>query len=214
MIKIVRRDTEKSRRAMIELERFLRRGTGECSTQAIMDALEECFYGKCYLCENKMITSYEVEHLRPHRGRAELKYDWNNLFLSCRHCNNIKGENFTNILDCTKYAVDELIAFRETSDMEIIVEALSNDASVIETVDLLRKCYDGNTPQKKMEAKTIKRHLHKELLEFKDLLMLKESNNEQEVNDAILAIERETGESSAFTSFKRWILKDEALYNI
>ena len=43
----------------------------------------------------------------------ELKFGWDNLFLACAHCNNIKSDNYEHILDCTKVDVDELIAFRK-----------------------------------------------------------------------------------------------------
>ena len=60
------------------------------------------FHGKCYICENKQITFYQIEHLIPHRGDIDLKYDWNNLFLVCAHCNNTKRDKFEPVLDCTK----------------------------------------------------------------------------------------------------------------
>ena len=72
------------------------------------------FHGKCYICENKEgISSFQIEHLKPHRENADLKYDWNNLFWSCAHCNNIKNAKYDPILDCTQVEVDRKIAFRK-----------------------------------------------------------------------------------------------------
>ena len=49
------------------------------NTPEVNVALYENFYGKCYICENKEATSYQIEHFVPHRGDDELKYNWNNL---------------------------------------------------------------------------------------------------------------------------------------
>lgn len=64
----------------------------------------------CYICENKQITSYQIEHLAPHHGNMDLKFDWNNLFLACAHCNNAKLDKFDPIIDCTKENVEELMS--------------------------------------------------------------------------------------------------------
>ena len=96
MIKMERKRTEKSK-------------NGSYNTPEVNAALKELFHGKCYICENKQITSYQIEHLVSHRGNVDLKYDWNNLFLACAHCNNTKLDKFEPIIDCTKENVEELI---------------------------------------------------------------------------------------------------------
>ena len=112
MIKIERKETEKTRKAVADLYEAKQSG---CSynTENVNKALKEVFYGKCYICENKNATSYQIEHLIPHRKDVELKYDWNNLFWSCAHCNNIKSDQYNPILDCTQEEVESLIAFRK-----------------------------------------------------------------------------------------------------
>ena len=50
------------------------------NTPEVNAALAEMFCGKCYICESKEgISSFQIEHLKPHGGDGELKYDWNNL---------------------------------------------------------------------------------------------------------------------------------------
>lgn len=110
MIKVERRMTDKAQRAIESLEKAkIKKGT--YNTPEVNAALQEMFHGKCYLCENKQITSYQIEHLYPYRHNMDLKYDWNNLFLSCAHCNNVKLDKYEPIIDCTKEDVDALIAF-------------------------------------------------------------------------------------------------------
>ncbi len=79
MIKVERKNTEKARRARKSLK-IEKAKNGSYNTPAVNAALREMFHGKCYICENKQITSYQIQHLISHRGDIELKYDWNNLF--------------------------------------------------------------------------------------------------------------------------------------
>jgi HNH endonuclease len=39
-----------------------------------------------------------VEHLIPHKGDIDLKFDWGNLCLVCYHCNNLKSSIYNDIL--------------------------------------------------------------------------------------------------------------------
>ena len=81
MIKIERILTDKAQKAINSLKEAKSKGAS-CNTEAVNSALQEMFHGKCYICGNKKITSYQIEHLIPHKENPELKYDWNNLFLS------------------------------------------------------------------------------------------------------------------------------------
>ena len=66
---------------------------------AVKEALIQLFKGKCAYCESKFLHVYsgDVEHFRP-KGKIEeaepqkpgyywLAADWDNLYLSCRNCN-------------------------------------------------------------------------------------------------------------------------------
>ena len=111
MVKIERTNGEKAKIAIISLEKERNKESGTYNTLDVFDALNEMFHGKCYLCEQR--GSYQIEHLVPHKGDKNLEFNWNNLFLACPHCNNIKKEKYTPILDCTKEDVDKKIAFRK-----------------------------------------------------------------------------------------------------
>ena len=113
MIKIERKETPHTQEAMDDLQEACDTGRSY-NTEHVNQALQEVFHGKCYICENKEATSYQIEHLIPHRGDKKLKYDWNNLFWVCAHCNNIKSDKYEPILNCTTEPVEHLIAFRKT----------------------------------------------------------------------------------------------------
>lgn len=211
MIRIERRKTEKAQRAIAALQEAKRRNS-TYNTPEVNEALREMFHGKCYICENKEITSYQIEHLRPHRGAAELKYDWDNLFLACSHCNNTKLARFEPIIDCTREDVEKLIAFRKKgyfgTDEELLFELLDFREETVNTQGLLREVYYGSTPQKKMEARILRKALRKELSAFKEYVREYQEAEEDEKVDLEYLLKKELSDSSAFAAFKRWLIRD------
>ena len=169
MIKIERRQTAKAQKAIEALLKAQETDAGY-NVPEVNAALKEIFYGKCYICENKEVTSYQIEHLIPHRGNPELKYAWDNLFLACAHCNNTKLGKL--ILDCTKEDVERAIAFRKQgyfgTDEKLLFEPLDSREETLNTGRLLHEVYYGSTPQKKMEAVILRKHLRKEISNFKE----------------------------------------------
>lgn len=216
MIRIQRRDTNNAQEAIADLQRAKVSGS-TYNTESVNKALREIFHGKCYICENKNATSYQIEHLVPHRGDDELKYDWNNLFWVCAHCNNTKNDKYEPILDCTIEPVDRLIAFRKKgyfgTDETLEFEPLEDKEEIRNTVKLLKDVYYGTTPQKKMEAKIIRRALRKTLADFKEYIReYQEAEDEGEREDIANLLKAELKESSAFTAFKRWLVWDHEMY--
>ena len=159
MIKVERKSSEKAEKAIESLRREKAR-SGSYNTPEVNAALREMFHGKCYICENKQITSYQIEHLNPHRGNTELKFDWDNLFLSCAHCNNTKLGKYEPILDCTKEDIEAIIAFRKKgyfgTEEELVFESRDSREEVQNTIKLLQMVYYGSTPQKRMEARVLR----------------------------------------------------------
>lgn len=211
MIKIERRKTGKAQRAIAALQEAKRRSS-TYNTPEVNEALREMFYGKCYICESKDITSYQIEHLHPHRGNADLKYDWDNLFLACAHCNNTKLGRFEPIIDCTKEDVEKLIAFRKKgyfgTEEELVFELLDSREETRNTQGLLREVYYGSTPQKRMEAKILRKKLRKELSEFKEYVREYQEAEDEEKVDLEYLLKKELSDSATFAAFKRWLIRD------
>ena len=85
----------------------------------------------------------------------------------------------------------------EAPTFEQVYQTYANDA------------YYGTTPQKKMEARIIRRTLRKDLSKFKEYVReYQEAENEEEKEDIEMLLKRELKDSSAFTAFKRWLLWD------
>ena len=217
MIKIERKETAKTQMAVADLESARQAGT-TYNTESVNQALWEVFHGKCYVCENKTATSYQIEHLVPHRGNPSLKYNWNNLFLVCAHCNNVKLAKYDPILDCTKERVEKLIAFRKSGyfgadeKLEFVPQKEETEA-VKNTVALLKDVYYGTTPQKKMEARVLRKTLRNDLSKFKEYVReYQEAENEEEKDDLGNLLKQELRDSSAFTALKRWLIWDHEMY--
>lgn len=211
MIKVERKITEKSQKAIDSLK-IEKAKNGSYNTLEVNTALKEMFHGKCYICENQPITSYQIDHLVPHRGNIELKYDWNNLFLACAHCNNTKLDKYDPIIDCTKENVEELIAFRKEgyfgTDEKLIFDMLDSRIETQNTVNLLQEVYYGSTPQKKMEAKILRRSLRKELSIFKEYVREYKEAEDEEKEDLRCLLQLQLRDSSPFAAFKRWLVRD------
>ena len=72
MIKIERKLTEKAQKAIVSLQKA-EANNSSYNTPEVNLALKEMFHNKCYICENKQVTSYNIEHLHPHYKNKNLK---------------------------------------------------------------------------------------------------------------------------------------------
>ncbi len=212
MIKITR-----SYPAPESLEKEKAKKSGKYNKDDVVKRLEKDFYGKCYLCES-LTTSSQVEHLKSHRGDLDLKFDWENLFLSCSHCNNIKLHNYDDILDCTKENVEEKIRYKMDPfpKADVYVYCVDEDKNTIDktnkTVELLDKCYNGTTPLKNIDSNNIKEQILEEIKKFQEYIESYFESLDLDYLDDIKHFERKIkhglSKKSKYTSFKRWIIKD------
>lgn len=211
MIKVDRKQTEKSKKAIESLE-AARLHKSTYNTLEVNVALREMFHGKCYICENRDVISYQIEHLRPHHGNFDLKYDWNNLFLACAHCNNTKLDKYTPVIDCTVENVEDSIAFRKRGYFgmkeEYVFENLDSREETMNTIRLLTEVHYGSTPQKKMEATILRKLLRKELSKFKEYVREYQEADGEEKEDLRCLVKQELEERSPFAAFKRWLIRD------
>lgn len=192
------------------------KANGTYNTPEVLRQLKIDFHNKCYICESKGLHSINIEHFVSHRGDKELKFDWNNLFLSCTHCNNIKSDNYDNILDCTKIDVDEVISFRKKGTFswqeEIEIIGLNDEEKTQNTVELLNKVYNGTTYMKTLETYAIKKSLNVELTKFVCAVNEFYEAEGEDKEDAKSLVKSLLKASSPFAAFKRWIVKDNQRY--
>lgn len=198
----------------LAIEKAKANGTYNC--EGVLDLLKSDFKNKCYLCEDKEPHSINTEHFRPHRGNKDLKFDWNNLFFCCAHCNNTKLANpdYDLILNCTieRDNVETIIRYHidPLPKEKAIITALEDTQQVVKTVDLLHNIYNGTTELKIIESANLRSKLLKEIRNFHNLLFAyyDDSNTEEELFAVKNQIIRELRSTSNFTAFKRWIIRD------
>lgn len=180
------------------------------NTAEIIHRLENDFHNKCYICEEKAPKDINVEHFISHQDNEILKYNWNNLFLSCRHCNDIKSTDYDNLLNCTILSdnVDTALHYycnpmpKEYPVFKILIP--SNQAT--QSKELLERCFNGeHTGQKKLEGSNLRSLLLKEIRRFQELLFDYEEDKDAHY---LTKIKYELSNKSAFTAFKRWIIRD------
>lgn len=217
MVKIERKNTEKTALAIASLKKKKIQSSRTCNTPEVVEALMETFHQKCYLCESKSFGKYEVEHLIPHGGDKDLKFDWNNLFLACGHCNHIKGNSFNPILDCTKVEVDEIISFRKIGYFGIAeslqfepVSNFPNNKEIQMTCNLLQRIHYGKTPQEKVSAKMLRHCIRQELTDFKNYIRDYLESTGENKKDLFITICNQLKSNAPFAAFKRWIVRDNA----
>ena len=188
------------------------------NSQEILDRLEIDFHNKCYICEEKEPKDINIEHFVAHQGDKNLRLDWNNLFLSCTHCNNVKLADFQNLLNCTILSdkVDKALHYhcnpfpKEKAEFHIIIPS----PEAIQTKELLEKSFNGkHTPQKTLESSNLRSLLIKEIRYFQGLLFDYDECKDTEDKEYFLRkIKFHLSNASAFTAFKRWIIRDNAYF--
>jgi hypothetical protein len=190
---------------------------GDYNCEGVLNQLKSDFKNKCYICEFKAPPVINTEHFLPHKNANKaLKYDWNNLFYCCGHCNNIKlaKKQFDDILNCTETlcGVDTKISYRiKPFPKEMaLLEVIENTPTVNNTVELLKLCYNGHTILKTIESANIRAMLLKEVLVFQNMLL--DFYDDLHAPDQVLEIKakiiNQLGVASPFAAFKRWIIRD------
>ena len=110
MIKVKR-----SQPAPASLAEEAKKKDGQYNKPDVTKRLEEDFNNKCYICGMDKLQDPVVEHRLPHKNGKypERKFDWNNLFWSCGHCNSVKNRDIydTGIIDCCTRDPEECLIF-------------------------------------------------------------------------------------------------------
>ena len=120
---------------------------GSYSGMDVVERLKEDFNNKCYICELKDLQDPQIEHLLPHKNRKylERKFDWNNLFWVCGHCNNVKNQAKYDegILDCCNQDPENAILFDDPNHSQeeerFMMLGLSDHAKML----IVCHCYRG-----------------------------------------------------------------------
>ncbi len=115
---------------------------GSYGEQDVIRQLRLDFHEKCYLC-GMSPTDLNVEHLVAHHGDPDLKFDWDNLFFCCPHCNGMKNQKKyeKDVLDCCK-TDPETVLRQELIEGIVVVTALEDTETARATAALLTDCFE------------------------------------------------------------------------
>lgn len=160
MVKVERTPTPP---ASLAIEK--KKASGSYTQPDVIRQLSQDFHHKCYLCEISPPHGIEVEHLRPHGGDVDRKFDWNNLFLACTHCNSMKNQDKYHdmILDCCTMEPESVLDYR-LADGHVYVRPSAQipEKEAVLTADLLTACFERtNTGIREEECKIRKDELSK-----------------------------------------------------
>ncbi len=200
--------------ACLAIEKQKSNGNYNCGD--VLTRLKTDFHNKCYLCEDKGLTTLNTEHFVAHQGNIDLKFDWNNLFFACGHCNNTKSNRFFNLLNCTdsNIRITDLIQFKATGipkeHLEVIPTQEIPNIEIQNTVTLLNAIYSGTTLLKEIESENLRDKVTKEIAYFTEYLRdfyFEDGLNNDEKETIKAKIRRRLSSESPFTAFKIWIIK-------
>lgn len=110
---------------------------------------------KCYICERKVTTDYQVEHLASQKHDAAGVNEWENLYIACNYCNDKKKTSFDDIQHPDTYNVEDVI--RHSVDLEnehVTFTTTSDDPGVEKTVKMLDRMFNGTNAPKRVLMET------------------------------------------------------------
>lgn len=188
------------------------KSSGTYRQDDVIQQLKRDFCDKCYICESKSPSTINLEHFEPHQGDVDKKFDWNNLFWSCGHCNNTKLNKFNRILNCTIEA--DRVETQIRYECELFPKSmprfipLSDDERVRGTCELLNAVFCGTTPLKAIESDYLRDKLISEICQFNKWLLRYfglETFNDRKL--AIAMVKGYLSKEGPFTAFMRWIVR-------
>ena len=177
----------------------------------VIEQLKSDFHDKCYICELKGLQDPQIEHLVPHKGNIDLKFDWNNLFWSCAHCNSIKNNKIYEgkIINCCQEDPEQHIACRY-ADNDVQIEALDQNEVTSTTASLIYAVFNlKNTGMRINNSASRLKALQEEMnIFFNELHRYKENKSPANTRRVVARLRK----STAFAAFKRSYIRNNRDY--
>lgn len=204
---------ERSFPAPASLQAEAKKISGSYEKSDVIAQLKKDFHNKCYICELKDLQDPQVEHLLPHKNGKypERKFDWNNLFWSCSHCNSVKNQKKyeDGIIDCCKCDPELMLTFRLMNGVTEIAAKDSNDLTAVRTAALIYESFNLlNTGMRTYRSAMRYNELTKEMnLLYDNLEAYRKNPDSKYVQRKLKSLLRR---ESAFAAFKRNYIKDNS----
>lgn len=182
------------------------KSSGRYDKEDVVERLTHDFNNKCYICELDDLSDPVVEHLLPHKNGyyRDRKFDWDNLFFACNHCNGVKNQQKydAGIIDCTKEDPEKKIVFMLFDDGTFAKAINDTDEKAILTAYLVNEVFNKtNTGMRTYACQHRINHLAQEMSAL--LNALNELEDESSKAFAIIKLKALLRRESAFAAFKR-----------
>lgn len=188
---------------------------GAYNNPDVMEQLVHDFHDKCYICELKGLADPEVEHLIPQSQNGkidlDLRFDWQNLFLSCPHCNKVKSRQEVDgtIINCCDEDPERHLHFIYDQG-NVSIDPMDNDIKSLETSRLVFDVFNlkgsgSRTKASQYRLNALKLEMN---LFFNNLSQYKKNKSVVKKRMIIALLKRET----AFAAFKREYIRDNSHY--
>lgn len=208
---------------MVKIERTLpppgslaieaKKANGSYKESDVVKQLRKDFHDKCYICEMGELQDAEVEHLLPHKNGKypERKFDWNNLFWSCGHCNSVKNKTKyeVGIIDCCSVDPEDKMYFRLEAENVIVLAKNEEDQQAVLTSELVTEVFNQkNTGMREYKSAMRFQKLTEEMNKFYHAI--EELNENPESKFALRKMKALLRRESAFAAFKRNYVRENA----
>ncbi len=193
------------------LETEAKKKNGSYSEPDVIEQLKKDFHNKCYICELGDLQDPQVEHLLPHKNGTypERKYDWNNLFWSCGHCNSVKNQSKYDegIIDCCRQEPEDMIDFRLQDERIQVIAKNEKDDKAVLTARLITEVFClKNTGIRVYRSEKRFKELNQEMNKLYDAL--EELNAYPDSKFVLRKLRALLRRESQFAAFKRCYIRD------
>lgn len=204
---------ERSIPAPESLVQEMKKVDGKYDRADVVERLKIDFNNKCYICELNDLQDPQIEHLKPHYAGKYIdrKFEWNNLFWSCGHCNGIKNQRKydEHIIDCCEVDPEDKIYFRLCDGKTEIIAKNMDDYDAKMTAELVYEVFNKkNTGMRIYKSDMRFKELNKEMNKLYDTL-----DELTETPDSVFALRKLRAlirRESRFAAFKRCYIRENA----
>lgn len=178
--------------------------TNDYDGDDVQEQLAKDQYRKCYLCERKRVTDYEIEHLRSEHNYPALRQEWTNLFYGCKYCNGRKSSSYDDILNPTSCNIEEeIIQEIDYGAKKAVFSTHVSETAYQKTVKLLQRIHNGKEGIRIKREEFFFEYLYGAINHFKQMVLDYLLNPTAE---NALCVSEELGIEKEFLGFKYWII--------
>lgn len=202
---------ERSYPAPASLAVEAQKNSGKYDKEDVIEQLKRDFHNKCYICGINHLQDPQVEHLLPHKNGKypDRKFDWENLFWSCGHCNGVKNKDIYDegIIDCCKTDPEASLKFCVTDENVYVTATDKADAKSKLTAQLVEEVFNlKNTGMRVYKSDMRYHELVKEMnILYETLAKWKKNPGSRVENNKLKALLRR---ESKFAEFKRCYVRE------